>query len=58
MTFTMTSEQRHAVAELVAYNYPQEEADAVANGMEGDPRHIFTAIQALQAWLEGNAQHT
>jgi hypothetical protein len=47
--YTMDESLRDAVANLVNYNYPSEERDAVENGQEGDPAHIFTDIQRLDA---------
>jgi hypothetical protein len=54
-SYAMSEEERDALANLVNYSYPSEERDAVENGMEGDPAHIFTAIQLLDAWLKSNA---
>jgi hypothetical protein len=51
----MDEEQREAVAELVNYNWAKEEEDANENGMMDDSRHIFSRLELLQKWLEGNA---
>jgi hypothetical protein len=54
----MDEEQREAVAELVNYNWAKEEEDANENGMMDDSRHIFSRLELLQKWLEGNAMPT
>jgi hypothetical protein len=50
--YAMDESLRDALANLVNYNYADEERDAEENGMEG---HIFADIQRLDAWLRSNA---
>jgi hypothetical protein len=54
----MNDQQRAALCDLVNYNYPQEEADAVENDMEDHEHHIYYALRILSEWLEGNATTT
>jgi len=55
---TMTDSERHALANVVAYSYATEEADAVENCMEDDPRHVYADLVILQTWLEATAKKT
>ncbi len=40
-----------AIRAIVDYNWRDEAEDAEMNGQEGDPTHIFTQLQQVDAWL-------
>lgn len=45
---------KHEIRRLLDYVWKDEEADYIAHDSDGNA-HIFTTIQALDAWLKGNA---